>query len=155
MPHWKLGHQIALQLCNCNILQLVGHRLKRRWTHFLCSLYSTRRVQLESVFLFLIFAASVDYQMKSGTTVPCGHIEMIEKLDSSQLQMSNGSQCLDWAAARPGSTERRIQRWLSTTACQLWTAAGGLYIQLCHAGPMSPQIWSHNTLYVSTVSTDP
>ncbi len=72
---------------------------------FLCDLYSTRRVQLESVFLLLIFAASVDYQMRSGTTVPCGHIEMIETLDSSQLHMSNGSQCLDLAAQRGESRD--------------------------------------------------
>lgn len=111
------GHQITLQQCNCNILQLAGHRLMPRWTPFLCSLYSIKRVQLESVFLFLIFAASVDYQMRSGTKVPCRRIKMIEKLDSSQLHMTNGSQCLDWAAARPGSTEMTKHNSLLALNC--------------------------------------
>ncbi len=112
---------------------------------FLCDLYSTRRVQLESVFLLLIFAASVDYQMRSGTTVPLW--TYWDDWNAWQLPAAHEQ----WQpVSRPGSTERRIQRWLSTTACQLWTAAGGLYIQLCHAGPLSPQIRSHNT-YVNNV----
>lgn len=60
-------------------------------TPFLCSRYTVSTTGGFFSFLFLIFAASVDHQMRLKTAVPCRRIKMIEKLDSSQLHMTNGS----------------------------------------------------------------